>query len=69
MQIKIARPLHVLILNAGVYDPPQKLTEDGFEYTFQVNHLAHFYLAQLLSPVLFRCVPARVVVVASSWHK
>jgi len=62
-------PLHMLILNAGVYNPPNKLTDDGFETTFQVNHLAHFYLAQLLAPVILKSAPARVVNVASVLHK
>jgi WW domain-containing oxidoreductase len=62
-------PLHMLILNAGVFNPTEKMTEDGFESTFQVNHLAHFYLTQLLSAVILKSAPARVVNVASVGHK
>lgn len=63
------RPLHVLILNAGVFQPPEKFTEDGFETTFQVNHLAHYYLVKLLADVIFRSAPARVVHVSSEAHR
>jgi WW domain-containing oxidoreductase len=62
-------PLHVLILNAGVFQPPEKFTEDGFETTFQVNHLAHCYLVKLLADVLFKSAPARVVHVSSEAHR
>lgn len=38
--------IDVLICNAGVQVPAgTRLTEDGFELTFGVNHLAHFALA------------------------
>jgi WW domain-containing oxidoreductase len=62
-------PLHCLILNAGVYDPLHRITDDEFETTFQVNHLAHFLLTQLLTPLLIQSAPSRVVVVASESHR
>jgi WW domain-containing oxidoreductase len=62
-------PIHMLILNAGVYNPNEKMTDDGYESHFQVNHLAHFYLTQLLMPVLLKSAPVRVVCVASLMHK
>lgn len=30
-------PLHVLILNAGLYAPPEPFTKQGLETTFQVT--------------------------------
>ncbi|CAI9734942.1 WW domain-containing oxidoreductase-like [Octopus vulgaris] len=62
-------PLHILILNAGVFGLPHVLTEDNIETVFQVNHLAHFYLTMLLKDVLISSKPARVVVVSSESHR
>ncbi|XP_010116075.1 PREDICTED: WW domain-containing oxidoreductase-like, partial [Chlamydotis macqueenii] len=62
-------PLHILICNAAVFGAPWCLTEDGLESTFQVNHLGHFYLVQLLEDVLRRSSPARVVMVSSESHR
>jgi NAD(P)-dependent dehydrogenase (short-subunit alcohol dehydrogenase family) len=62
-------PIHILILNAGVMGPKQyTLTKDGFELHFQVNHLSHFLLTQLILPQLIQG-SARVVVVSSLAHK
>jgi len=62
-------PLHCLILNAGVYDPLHRITDDEFEATFQVNHLAHFLLTNLLTPLLIQSAPSRIVVVSSDSHR
>ncbi|OPX05778.1 SDR family NAD(P)-dependent oxidoreductase [Mycobacterium sp. AT1] len=60
-------PLHAVVCNAGLQVPSgTRLTEDGFEMTFGVNHLGHFALMQGLVPQLTR--PARVVVVSSGTH-
>lgn len=59
----------MLICNAAVFGAPWSLTEDGLESTFQVNHLGHFYLVQLLEDVLRQSSPARVVVVSSESHR
>lgn len=58
--------LDVLILNAGMMSPTKREeTEDGFEATFQANHLAHFLLTHLLLDLLKKSQPSRVVVVGS----
>ena len=50
------RPLDTLVLNAGISRGTQETvvqrTADGFEETIGVNHLGHFYLANLLVPSL-----------------
>ncbi len=44
--------IDVLANNAGGIMGHRRLTTDGFELTFQVNHLAPFLLTNLLLPVL-----------------
>jgi len=61
--------LDYLVLNAGVYGLPYKLTDDGFEWTMQVNYLAHFYLTLLLHKMLCASFRSRVVVVSSESHR
>jgi NAD(P)-dependent dehydrogenase (short-subunit alcohol dehydrogenase family) len=61
--------LHVLINNAGAVNWHRKLTEDGIEATFAVNHLAHFLLTNLLLELLGRGAPSRVVNVSSNEHR
>lgn len=55
--------IDVLINNAGVMAPPRKLSAQGFELQFAVNHLGHFALTQQLLPHLRP--GARVVHVSS----
>lgn len=40
--------IDVLVNNAGGVFGKRELTEDGYEKTFQVNHLAHFLLTNML---------------------
>jgi NAD(P)-dependent dehydrogenase (short-subunit alcohol dehydrogenase family) len=40
----------VLVNNAGVTVPERTLSDDGYELTFQVNHLAGFLLAREVDP-------------------
>ena len=63
------RPVHALVLNAGVFSLPYTTTDDEYEATFQTNYLGHFFLAQLLIPILTSSAPARVVVVSSESHR
>jgi NAD(P)-dependent dehydrogenase (short-subunit alcohol dehydrogenase family) len=69
------RPLHILINNAGVMAPPQRLeTADGFELQFGTNVLGHFALTALLMPALEQAAAEsadrpRIVTIASIAHK
>lgn len=58
--------LDVLINNAGMLSPRKhEVTEDGYEVTFQANHLGHFLLTHLLLGLLRKSAPSRIVVVGS----
>lgn len=59
--------IDALVLNAGAQFPNvDQRTEDGFETTFAVNHLAHYLLLRLLLPKLAE--HARVVITTSDTH-
>jgi retinol dehydrogenase 12 len=60
--------LDVLVNNAGGTWSARQETAQGFEYTFGVNHLGHFYLTNLLLPRLRACGPARIVNLTSVGH-
>jgi len=60
--------LSVLVNNAGVWHRERHLTQDGYEETFAVNHLAHFLLTNELKEPLVSGAPSRVVNVSSSMH-
>jgi NAD(P)-dependent dehydrogenase (short-subunit alcohol dehydrogenase family) len=74
-ELSRARPLHVLINNAGVMAVPRRTeTADGFEMQFGTNVLGHFALTGLLLPALERSAatshkPPRIVTIASIAHK
>lgn len=61
--------LHVLVNNAGAVSADRKLTPDGLEQTFAVNHLGYFLLTNLLLDLLERSAPSRVVNVSSVAHR
>ena len=61
--------LDVLVNNAGGYFSSPRLTDDGFEYTIGVNHLAPFLLTNLLLPSLREAPQGRVVTVSSEAHR
>jgi NAD(P)-dependent dehydrogenase (short-subunit alcohol dehydrogenase family) len=72
--IALGISLHTLILNAGVMAiPDRRLTADGFEYQFGVNHLGHFLLANLLLDSLVSSGswsdPGRLISLSSSAHQ
>ncbi len=60
--------LDILLNNAGLVLRKRTVTVDGHETQFQVNHLGHFLLTQLLHDQLVAAAPARVVNVSSYAH-
>lgn len=61
--------LDLLVNNAGLFSPRYRLSQDGYETTFAVNHLAPFLLTNLLLDRLAASAPARIVTVASRAHR
>lgn len=61
--------LDVLLNNAGLIIDRREATQDGFEATLGINHLAPFVLTNLLRDVLVASAPARVITVSSEAHR
>ncbi|OJT25200.1 short-chain dehydrogenase [Archangium sp. Cb G35] len=69
-QLALARPIDVLIHNAGVMALPRRqLSVDGRELQFATNVLGPYRLTGILLPALLRARAPRVVTVASNSHK
>src|SRR3984885_15544417 len=59
--------IDILIMNAGAqFGNTRHRTEDGFESTFAINHLAHYLLLRLLTPSLAQ--NATVIITTSDVH-
>jgi NAD(P)-dependent dehydrogenase (short-subunit alcohol dehydrogenase family) len=61
--------LDLLLNNAGGVNLERRLTPDGIEQTFAVNHLATFLLTEELRDLLVASAPARIVTVSSEAHR
>lgn len=60
--------LDVLLNNAGIINPDFETTMDGFEKSFQVNHLAPFVLTNNLLPLMKDVDEGRIINVTSMIH-
>ena len=63
--------LDVVVLNAGLqytgsYYP--KVSKQGIELTFAVNHLAHFYLVNILKDLVRDKEESRIIITSSDVH-
>jgi NAD(P)-dependent dehydrogenase (short-subunit alcohol dehydrogenase family) len=61
--------IDVLINNAGAMFANRRLTEDGLECTFALNHMAYFVITDGLRERLLASSPARIVNSASAAHQ
>jgi NAD(P)-dependent dehydrogenase (short-subunit alcohol dehydrogenase family) len=68
-EIAAAEPrVDVLINNAGAIFSDRRITAEGLERTFALNHMAYFALTAALRERLVDSAPARVVSTASTAH-
>ena len=69
-EIAAAEPcVDVLINNAGALFNQRRLSPDGLEMTFALNHMAYFVLTEGLKRTLFESGSARIVNTASGAHR
>jgi NAD(P)-dependent dehydrogenase (short-subunit alcohol dehydrogenase family) len=59
----------VLINNAGALFSRRRVTPEGLEMTFALNHMAYFVLTEALSDKLIASAPARIVSTSSTAHE
>jgi len=69
-EIAAAEPrVDVLINNAGAMFNDRRVTPEGLERTFALNHMSYFLLTQALRDRLVAAAPARVINTASVAHR
>ena len=61
-------PVDYLITMQVLSIPEWRPSKDGYEMQFATNHLGHFYLTLLLTPLLLKSAPSRVINLASIAH-
>ena len=63
--------IDVLILNAGLQYTGSKtprMSTQGIELTFAVNHLSHFYLTQRILPLIDKTNDPKIIITSSEVH-
>jgi NAD(P)-dependent dehydrogenase (short-subunit alcohol dehydrogenase family) len=61
--------IDVLINNAGALFSHRRVTPEGLELTFALNHMAYFVLTEALRDKLVASAPARIVSTSSAAHR
>jgi NAD(P)-dependent dehydrogenase (short-subunit alcohol dehydrogenase family) len=61
--------IDVLINNAGALFSYRRVTPEGLELTFALNHMAYFVLTEALRDRLIASAPARIVSTSSTAHQ
>jgi NAD(P)-dependent dehydrogenase (short-subunit alcohol dehydrogenase family) len=59
----------VLINNAGALSSDRRVTPEGLEHTFALNHMAYFVLTEALRDKLVASAPARIISTSSKYHQ
>ncbi|MDH5654650.1 MAG: SDR family oxidoreductase [Spirochaetia bacterium] len=60
--------IDVLINNAGSFFPRKKISADGLEMTFAVNHMAYYLLTDLLMDLVLKDKPGKIINTSSKAH-
>ena len=63
--------IDILILNAGMQYTGglyPKVSKQGIELTFAINHLAHFYLTNILISLINSSLESRIIITSSDVH-
>jgi NAD(P)-dependent dehydrogenase (short-subunit alcohol dehydrogenase family) len=69
-EIAAAEPrIDVLINNAGAMFSSRRVTSEGLEYTFALNHMSYFVVTQGLRERLLASAPSRIVNTSSDAHQ
>jgi len=61
--------IDLLLNSAGMHSTTRRMTREGFELVFCVNHLAPFLLTSLLLERIKASAPARIIQVNSEGHR
>ena len=61
--------IDVLLNNAGAMFGDRRVTPEGLELTFALNHMAYFVLTEALREKLIASAPARIVSTSSTAHE
>ena len=65
--VLLEKGIDYLVLNAGAYSIPRRLTDLGYDNVFQINFVSPYYMVRELLPAL-RARKGRVVAVGSIAH-
>lgn len=60
--------IDIIFNNAAEFIHNKEITKDGFERTFQVNHLSHFLLTEKLLPIVKNVGGSKILNVTSMIH-
>lgn len=67
-QLSNFNKIDVLILNAGAYAIPRKITNIGYDNVFQINFVSPYFLVKSLLPILRKSNNPKVVLTSSIAH-
>jgi NAD(P)-dependent dehydrogenase (short-subunit alcohol dehydrogenase family) len=61
--------IDVLINNAGALFSNRRVTSEGLEFTFALNHMSYFVLTEALRERVIASAPARIISTSSTAHQ